>query len=228
LDEKFLPVDNCSEFFYFVPAIPHRPISRPGAHMKQPFTYMTIVATLLILTLNVTAQTKKYDIKSCTITFDMTQKMAGLDMKNKVILSFDDYGMKECRETYQGDKIQEVYFSDGKNLYSLNPAKKTATKRGEAVRGTEVRIDWSDVSSDDKKSGMAKQLPNISIAGKSCESFVADAGGSSTTYASWNHILMMIDMKSKDMIMLKKAVTVDEKTTVSPDKFKVPAGYTIK
>jgi hypothetical protein len=39
---------------------------------------------------------------------------------------------------------------------------------------------------------------------------------------------MMIDMKSKDMIMLKKAVLVDEKTAVSPDKFKVPPGYTIK
>jgi len=196
--------------------------------MKQPITYLAIAATLLILTLNVTAQTKKYDIKSCTITFEMTQKMASFDMKNKVVLSFDDYGMKECRETYQGDKIREVFFSDGKSLYSLNPDKKTATKRGDAIRGTEVRVDWSDVSSDDKKSGKAKQLPNIVLAGKSCESFMADAGGSSTTYASWNHVLMMIDMKSKDMTMLKKAVTVDEKTAVSPDKFKVPTGYTIK
>jgi hypothetical protein len=143
--------------------------------MKQPITYLTIAATLFILTFNASAQTKKYDIKSCTITFEMTQKMAGLDMKNKVVLSFDDYGMKECRETYQGDKIREVYFSDGESLYSLNPAKKTATKRGEADLGTEVRIDWSDVSSDDKKSGKAKKLPNITIAGKSCESFMADA-----------------------------------------------------
>jgi hypothetical protein len=39
---------------------------------------------------------------------------------------------------------------------------------------------------------------------------------------------MMVDMKSKDMTMLKKAVTVDEKTAISADKFKIPAGYTIK
>ena len=158
----------------------------------------------------------------------MTQKMAGFDMKKKVVVSFDDYGMKECRETYQGDKIREVYFSDGKDLYSLNPAKKTAFKRGKASRGTEVTVDWNDVSSDDKRSGKSKQLPNMTIAGKTCESFVSNLQGSSTTYASWNHILMMIDMKSKEMSMLKKAVTVDEKAAVSADKFKVPAGYTIK
>ena len=196
--------------------------------MKQSMSYLAIAALMLVLTLRVSGQTKKYDIKSCTITFELTQKMAGLDMKHKVVLFFDDYGMKECRETYTGDKISEVYFSDGKDLYSLKPDKKTAIKRGEADRGTEVKIDWSYVSSDDKKSGKAKQLPNMIIAGKSCEAFVADAGGASTTYASWNHVLMMIDMKSKDMTMLKRAVSVDEKTKVSPDKFKVPAGYTIK
>jgi hypothetical protein len=35
-------------------------------------------------------------------------------------------------------------------------------------------------------------------------------------------------MKSKDVTMLKKAVSVDEKTAVPADKFKVPAGYTVK
>jgi hypothetical protein len=151
-----------------------------------------------------------------------------MDIKNKVVLSFDDYGMKECRETYHGDKIRDVYFSNGKDLYRLNPDKKTAAKLGEASLGTEGRLDWNDISSADKKAGNAKQLPNMTIAGKTCEAFVANVAGSSTTYANWNHILMMIDMKSKDVTTLKKAVTVDEKTAVSADKFKVPAGYTLK
>jgi hypothetical protein len=196
--------------------------------MKRSLSYLAIAAMTVVVTLDSNGQTKKYDIKSCTIAFEMTQKMAGLDLKNKVVLSFDDYGMKERRETYQGEKIREVYFSDGKDLYSLNPDKKTAIKRGEAFRGTEVRVDWNEVSSDDKKAGKAKQLPNMTIAGKTCEAFVVNLAGSSTTYASWNHILMMLDMKSKDVSTLKKAVTVDEKTAVSADKFKVPAGYTVK
>jgi len=198
--------------------------------MKRSIVYLAIAAMLVVVTLDLSGQTKKYDIKSCTITFESEQKMpaVGFDQKNKVVLSFDDYGMRECRETYQGDKIIDIYFSDGKDLYLLNPKEKTASKRGKAYRGTEVTPGWSDVSSNDKKAGKAKQLPNMTIAGKACESFVVGLGGSTTTYASWNHILMMIDMKSKDMSMLKKAVKVDEKTAVSADKFKVPAGYTLK
>lgn len=212
----------------FVLAVTRFPTSRTGAIMKRSILYLAIAAMLVFTTSSSSSQTKKYDIKSCTITFEMTQKMAGLDLKHRVVLSFDDYGVKECRETYQGDKLKEIYFSDGKNLYSLNPDKKTASRRGESVKGTEVRIDWNDVSSDDKKSGKAKQLPNMTIAGKTCVAFVVGLEGSTTTYASWNRILMMIDMKSKDMTMVKKAVTVDEKTAVSADKFKIPAGYTPK
>jgi hypothetical protein len=196
--------------------------------MKRSISYLVIAAMLVFLNLDLSGQTKKYDIKSCTITFEMTQKMAGLDLKNKIVVSFDDYGMRECRETYQGDKLQEAYFSDGKDLYKLQPAKKTAVNRGKADRGTEVTIGWNDISAEDKKSGRAKQLPNMTIAGRTCEAFAYTSDKESTTYAVWNHILMMVDMKSKQMSMLKKAVTVDEKTAVSPDKFKVPAGYTLK
>jgi hypothetical protein len=196
--------------------------------MKRSTAYLAIAAMLVLVTLASNGQTKKYDIKSCTVTFEITQKVAGMDIKNKVVLSFDEYGMKECRETYRGDKIVEIYFSNGKDLYRLNPAKKTATKMGDGSLGTEGRIDWNDISRADKKAGNAKQLPNMTIAGKTCEAFVANVAGSSTTYANWNHIQMMIDMKSKDVTTLKKAVAVDEKTAVSADKFKVPAGYTLK
>lgn len=196
--------------------------------MKRSIFYLAIAAMLVFLTLDLSGQTKKYDIKSCTITFEMTQKMAGLDIKNRIVLSFDDYGMRECRETYQGNEIKEAYFSDGKELFKLMPDKKTAFTRGKADRGTEITIDWNDISSNDKKAGKAKQLPNTTVAGKTCESFEYTSDGSSTTYAVWNRILLMIDMKSKQMSMLKKAVKVDEKTAVSADKFKVPAGYTLK
>ena len=196
--------------------------------MKRLISSLASAAMVVLLNNGLNGQTKKYDIKSCTITFEMIQKMAGLDMKKKVVVSFDDYGMRECRETYQGDELQEAYFSDGKDLYKLQPGTKTAIKRGKADRGTEVTIGWNDISSDDKKAGKAKQLPNITLAGKTCESFEYGSDKESTTYAVWNHILMMVDMKSSQMTMLKKAVKVDEETAVSADKFKVPAGYTLK
>ena len=195
--------------------------------MRATLFCISIATLMVFLSLDSNGQTRKYDIKSCTITYEMTQKVAGLDMRSTIVVSFDDYGMKECRETYQGDKLQEVLLSDGKELYKLQPAKKAAIRRGKADRGTEVTMSWNDVSSDDKKAGKAKQLPNITIAGKTCESFVYVSAQDTTTYAVWNHVQMMIDMKSKQVTTLKKAVTVDEKTAVSADKFKVPAGYTI-
>ena len=196
--------------------------------MKDSTYYLVIAAMLVLVTLNLHSQPKKYDIKSSIIMYEMTQKVAGMEIKNKIILSFDDYGMKECRETYTEDKITDIYFSDGKNLYSLKPDKKIAIKRGAAYQGTEAKIEWNDISSDDKKMGRAKQLPRMTIAGKTCEAFVASLSGSSTTYACWNHVLMMIDMKSKEVSTLKKAITVDETTAVSAEKFKVPPGYTLK
>ena len=143
--------------------------------MKDSTYYLVIAAMLVLVTLNLQSQPKKYDIKSSIIMYEMTQKVAGMEIKNKVILSFDDYGMKECRETYTEDKITDIYFSDGKNLYSLKPDKKIAIKRGAAYQGTEAKIEWNDISSDDKKMGRAKQLPRMTIAGKTCEAFVASA-----------------------------------------------------
>ena len=55
---------------------------------------MLVLATVLRR-----AAERRSNIKSCIITFDMAQKVAGLKLKNRVVLSFDDYGMKECRET---------------------------------------------------------------------------------------------------------------------------------
>ena len=174
---------------------------------------------------------EEVQIKSGTITFESAQKMAGLglDIQNKVVVSFDDYGMRECRETYQGNELKEIYFSDGKDLYSLQPVKKAAFKRGKAVRGCETTINWNNISSDDKKGRKGKKTSGHDYRRQEhAESFEYTSGGETTTYAVWNHILMMIDMKSKQMIMLKKAVAVDKKTAVSEDKFKIPAGYTIK
>jgi hypothetical protein len=192
--------------------------------MKQTISFVFIA----LVTMSAMAQTKKYDIKSCTITFEMTQKMSGFDTKNKVVVSFDDYGMKECRETYEGNDISEVFFSDGKDLYTLKPDKKAAFKRGKAYRGTEMKFDWNEISSKDKKAGNAKQLPITTIAGKACESFVYNSDGTKTTYAGWNHILLLIDLTSKDLTSVTRAVKVDEKTSVSADKFKVPAGYAVQ
>ena len=174
------------------------------------------------------AQTKKYDIKSGIITFETTMKMGSMSIVTKSIVYFDDYGTKECRETYEGDALKESFFSDGKNLYEVYFANKMATKRGAAYRGTEFRFNWNDISDKDKKSGKAKQLPGVTVAGKKCEAFEYSDGGTTTKYAGWGNICLMIDLTSKNMSSVTKAVKLEENAKVPGDKFVVPAGFELK
>jgi hypothetical protein len=188
------------------------------------------LGALLVFTLLAAAeaQTKKYDIKSGIVTFETTVKMGNMSIVTKSIVYFDDYGAKECKETYKADVLKESFFSDGKNLYAVYFADKTAMKRGVAYRGTEFRFNWNEISDKDKKSGKAKQLPGLTVAGKKCESFQYSDGGTTTKYAGWGNICLLIDLASKNVSSITKAVKLEENAKVSGDKFAVPAGFTLK
>src|SRR5687768_4624980 len=47
--------------------------------------------------------TNKYDLKSGIITFETVMSLDGSDIRSKKVLYFDDYGRKECEETYRPD-----------------------------------------------------------------------------------------------------------------------------
>jgi len=176
------------------------------------------------------SQIKKYDIKSGIVTYDLIMKMGKMEIKKKTIVSFDDFGMKECREMFSDNKLEESYFSDGKNLYAVRPAKKIVFKQGAAYRGTELRVEWTEFGTEkDRQSGKIKKMPAMSIAGKNCESFGSDDGkGTVTVYGGWNKILMYMHVKTKSVETVQKAVKVEENVKVSEDKFKIPAGYAVQ
>jgi hypothetical protein len=190
-----------------------------------------ILLVLAILT-SAIAQTpfKKYDIKSGIITYEMVMKVGNMEMKNKVVVYFDDYGMKECKDTYSGDKIEQSYFSDGKEIYAVKPAKKMAFKQGTAYRGTELRVEWSEFGTEeDRQSGKYKKLAAMTVAGKNCEVFEYNDGeGGVTKYAGWNKILLLMDSQMTDTHTIQRAVKVEENVNIPPEKFKVPAGFTVQ
>jgi len=185
---------------------------------------------VLVLTtaLSLPAQIKKYDIKSGVVTFEITMHIGQMNITQKAVVSFDDYGMKECKDLYNGDNLKESYFSDGKELYSVQYAKKIAYDRGKAYSGTEKRYDWNDISDKDKKDGVARKIPNMNVAGKSCEAFETGPANGKTTYAGWSHILLYLDSVGSTSQSTIKAVKIEENVNVSPDKFKVPAGFEVK
>ncbi|MCE3295317.1 MAG: hypothetical protein K0R65_1031 [Crocinitomicaceae bacterium] len=172
----------------------------------------------------------KYGIKAAVVTFESTMEMAGMVIKGKDIVYFDDFGTLECKETYKDGKLTESFFSDGKDLYKLVHDTKTAYKVGVAYQGTEMACDWSKFDPKEKENGNAKKLPNETIAGKECEvfsQFVKDYG-STTKFAGWQHICLLTESQAKDSKTTVKATKVEEKTAVPADKFKVPPGYKLE
>jgi hypothetical protein len=176
------------------------------------------------------AEIKKYDIKSGIVTYNLTMKVGEFALPaQKIVVYFDDYGMKECKDTYNGKVLGQSYFSNGSDLYQVGYAHKTASKQGKAYRGTELRVSWDEFSDRDKKAGKVKKAPEMTIAGKNCEVFIINDGkGQTTKLAGYKGVLMMIELNSGSTYSLLKAVSSQENAKVPADKFKVPAGFKIK
>jgi hypothetical protein len=190
---------------------------------------LTVAVTLIVaLPLHVTGQSKKYDLKSGIITFVETTAMGSMQHRKKVVVYFDDYGMKECRDVYVGDRITETFFSDGRTLYTIVHAEKTAYNRGSATRGTELRFDWEEVSARGKRDGTVRKLPNITVAGKNCESFERISSSEKIVFAGWSHICLMTELTAPKMRKDSKAVSIEENVAIPAEKFKVPRGYAVK
>jgi outer membrane lipoprotein-sorting protein len=199
--------------------------------MKRAIAFAFIL-TLMAATHAKAAQAvpQKYDIKSGIVTMESVMKVGTIEMKFQVIVYFDDYGMKECKETYKDGKLEEVFFSDGKMLYSVKPEKKTAFKRGEAGRGTELRVEFSEMGSKkDRDSGKIKKIAPLLVAGKQCEAFETnDGSGTVTQYAGWKKIMVYMKSSAANVTTTIKATQIEENAAVPAAKFQVPAGYTVK
>jgi hypothetical protein len=175
---------------------------------------------------------KKYEVKSGIVTYDTQMEMAGMTIPGKKILYFDEYGMKECEETYENGILTESFVSDGKELFKLFHEKKKIYKAGNAANGVATPFNWDEVSQQDKDSGIATQGSKVTVAGKECETFtyLTETGGTktSTKYAGWNRVLLSMELSSEAMKSVQKAVKLEADVTVPADKFAMPTGYTVQ
>jgi hypothetical protein len=107
---------------------------------------------------------------------------------------------------------------------------KTAYKifKKETFGGTEMRFNWKGVSARDKQSGKAKQIANITVAGKNCEAYELVTGDVTTQFAGWSNILLYVHVISKGLTSTTKAIKIEENAAVSADKFKIPTGFPVK
>jgi hypothetical protein len=171
-------------------------------------------------------QSKKYDLKSGIITFVETTTKSGIRETRKVVVYFDDFGTKERRDIYQGDRITETALCNGRTLYTIVHAAKSAFHRGASSNGTEVRFEVENPGQ--ATAAIVRNLPNITLAGKTCEAFERVSSSEKTVYAGWGHICLLTEVQAPGMRRESKAVSIEENVVIPAEKFEVPRGYTIR
>jgi prepilin-type processing-associated H-X9-DG protein len=176
------------------------------------------------------AQTaNKYDIKSGIVTLESVSTVAGTQIKMSKIIYFDDYGMKECQETYSNGKLTNVLFCDGKDKIALQLKAKKAQKQGPAYRGIGMRVEINDMGTKkDIESGMVKKLPPMTIDSQSCEVIQVTRGNSVDLYAGWHQVMVYMKTSSAGVSTEIKAVKLQANAVVPKEKFQVPAGFTVQ
>ncbi len=172
---------------------------------------------------------KKYTFKSGIIHFEKD----GLAGKSKTIIFFDDFGTKERNETYNSKgNLEEIRFSDGKNMYVINfkyGEAKTAFIMGPGIYGTEMKFvaEPFNKESDKQKFGY-KRLEDMNIAGKECQAYRMKSPGTDVLFAGWNNILLYSETNTPLGTIRIKATDIKENAKVDPALFKVPEGYEVK
>ena len=173
------------------------------------------------------ASFKKYDLESGVITFNTSMVTLTVNISYKTVITFDHYGMREKRDTYDGDVLTETFLSDGFNNYNISHTNKKIVRTGKAYRGTESKFGWDNVSPEDIKAGKVIKEPEMIIADKRCEVYTILAGVATVTYGGWRGIILLNKVESPGGKSKSEAVHV-QINSVSEDAFKLPEGYSIK
>ncbi|MCZ7604113.1 MAG: hypothetical protein M5R37_14720 [Melioribacteraceae bacterium] len=176
---------------------------------------------------NAVTVSKKYPIKSGIITFERK----GIIGTQKIIVYFDDYGIKERSETYNEDgSLDEIKFSDGENMYIKNKYsedEKVFYIMGPGKFGTEMKFEPDPFKNDAKRAEKYKfkKQPNMNILGKDCEAYSTTISMGTTTFAGCDGILLYT--KAELSIGISETIAVDfkEDVEVDPSMFRVPEGY---
>lgn len=173
--------------------------------------------------------TKKYPFKSGIITFEKNE----FGSPSKMMIYFDNYGIKERNETYNSDgKLEEIRFTDGEKMYLITykySSDKIAYIMGPGFSGTEMKFVAEPFTRDEdiQKYGY-KKLPNIQVIGKDCEAYITTNSMGEVTFAGWNNILLYSKTKMKMGEFVTQAVNFQENANVEAGLFKVPDGYEVK
>ncbi len=194
--------------------------------MRKCYAVAALVLLLASRLMAAEAVWHKYDVKSGIVTIENVMKVAKTEIKQTMIVYFDDFGAKECKETYKNGKLVSSIFSDGQWVYGVDHAQKTANKKEKAYRGTELRVEITDMGTkEDLAAGKVKKVAPMTVAGKTCEVIQANK----TLYGGWKKVMVYMQSDSSSMVKTTMTATkIEENAAVPAAKFQVPTGYKLQ
>ncbi|NSW46022.1 MAG: hypothetical protein HPY79_09450 [Bacteroidales bacterium] len=181
-----------------------------------------------------TVQGQRYGIKSGIVYYEPIDIMG---IKTTQILYFDDYGKKECRETFaegniMGIKTKKHSMSILDGDYSINfdlenitnnkdELKKEATKVN--IKAVMSNMDLSALTEEMKKQMDYKEEGTEQVAGVTGTKYSVKLGSGRIYGVMYKNVPLKTDMAQIKMVASK----FEENAIIPAEKFMVPADYKI-
>ena len=182
-----------------------------------------IVCLLLFVTISLSAQDAKYEIKSAIIKKEMTM----MGQKIETINYIDDFGKKESGDMNFPGVGNLRIIQEGQSVITVNLDSKQAMR----ANLPEKPINYLQLTPEVREKYNIKETGEEEIAGKVCKKYSLDVVqmGQSVEIKAWvwKGIVLKSETAGNGMIIVDKAIEIQENAEVPADKFVVPDGISV-
>ena len=189
------------------------------------------VTLSLFLTVTLSAQETRYEIKSATIK----NTIEAMGQKFSATIHFDDYGKKESATivmVIQGmaDTIRLHNIKIGDTTITMDLGKKIG--KMELIKADDKQINFLNITPEATEKHKLKEIGEEDILGKNCKKYsyetMIDGQTSSTTSWIWKGISLKSVSSINGMEMSYITTEIQEDATIDPEMFIVPADVNIQ
>ena len=160
-----------------------------------------------------TATANRYEVERAVVKYRVTQNgQTGEQTK-----TFDNFGQLERRHLKLSNQ-QTTQITRNTTTYTLYPKTKTAKEQ------TDAETNFLNLSTPKMKKLNLQKKGTATVLGRECTVYA----NNDSRYYVWKGIVLKRLVKTKNDTVTTEAVSIEQPTTVDPNLFKLPSGYTIK
>ena len=159
------------------------------------------------------ATANRYEVERAVVKYRVTQNgQTGEQTK-----TFDNFGQLERRHLELSNQ-QTTQITRSNTTYTLDP--KTKTAKGQA----DAETNFLNFSTPKMKKLHLQKKGTATVLGRECTVYT----NNDSRYYVWKGIVLKRLVKTKNGTVTTEAVSIEQPTTVDPNFFKLPSGYTLK